>query len=829
MPISRRNVLTVFSKELRDTLRDRRTLFAALILPVLINPLLIIFVTSFTMSTAQDVNSKFITVGIVGSEDAPRLTKIVEAYYYSRAEPFVVPGPDDPAPQAAPPPADTLVANDVDTEGDISAVRFVTIIPIEGNTREEQVAAAEAILADKTSGVQAVLVIPENFEADVQARLDGKLRDEHGNLRDPLAPEVISSGSSERSQAAAEHLSRIVYRYLEPLEPLDMQRREVGGSSATLAIASFLPYIVILMVLTAAFTPALDLMAGEKERGTIETLLISPADRRELILGKFLTVVTIAVAATVLNLASLGITVGIVGDMIGRQVAASAAAQEAAEEARQNAVTADGDGAQTQPGSLSQTQSGDNTATANAAAAASAADNAGDETADAADAAPKPATGRTSLLPAIPPIIYLQLLLIMIPAACLFGAVALAISAFAKSYKEGQSYIGPVMMVALPLAMVSLFPGVDFNSKPWLLAVPVTNIVVMFKDLIVQKAEVWHVLVVIGATSAYAALALRWATSVFYREDILFREASEFRWNFWIKPGPPALRPSATAAVFAFVIVLIAFFFVGGGWQTDAAMSGSAQELGKALIKSQVLLLVVPVLLLNRLRLGGARGDVVVRSFRATFPIVGSRLSTTRVLATVPLALLAAPAMAILVMQTMIWLEQAMPSGPGSSMDAVGAAARVDPWFIVGVIAIAPAICEELVFRGYIFSGLSRDARNMVGPIVLTALLFGLMHFSPANRIIVTGIAGLALTWVRWRTGSLLIPMLLHATYNGLIVSMAAFPDVNARVSELLFSESPRQTLINPAFLALAVVALGGLGIFMHRLTTATAARASHT
>ena len=68
------------------------------------------------------------------------------------------------------------------------------------------------------------------------------------------------------------------------------------------------PFLLVMMSLTGAFYPAIDLCAGEKERGTMETLLISPASRSEIVLGKFLTVMLASVMTAVLNLVSMGLT-----------------------------------------------------------------------------------------------------------------------------------------------------------------------------------------------------------------------------------------------------------------------------------------------------------------------------------------------------------------------------------------------------------------------------------------------------------------------------------------------------------------------------------------
>src|SRR4029079_9387943 len=69
-----------------------------------------------------------------------------------------------------------------------------------------------------------------------------------------------------------------------------------------------LPFVLFIWALTGAFYPAVDLCAGEKERGTLETLLSSPARRTEIVWGNLLTVMTFSTATAALNLTSMGFT-----------------------------------------------------------------------------------------------------------------------------------------------------------------------------------------------------------------------------------------------------------------------------------------------------------------------------------------------------------------------------------------------------------------------------------------------------------------------------------------------------------------------------------------
>lgn len=94
--------------------------------------------------------------------------------------------------------------------------------------------------------------------------------------------------------------------------PIELGEEESDVSAAQdrsgTAWGKVFPFLLVMMALTGAFYPAIDLCAGEKERGTMETLLITPAARGEIVLGKFLTIFLFSVATTIFNLSSMGLT-----------------------------------------------------------------------------------------------------------------------------------------------------------------------------------------------------------------------------------------------------------------------------------------------------------------------------------------------------------------------------------------------------------------------------------------------------------------------------------------------------------------------------------------
>ncbi|HUR55488.1 MAG TPA: ABC transporter permease subunit, partial [Gemmataceae bacterium] len=74
-------------------------------------------------------------------------------------------------------------------------------------------------------------------------------------------------------------------------------------------LVKIIPFLLVMWMLTGAIYPAIDMTAGEKERGTMETLLISPAERAEIVAGKFLATTTLGFGTAVWNVLLMVIAV----------------------------------------------------------------------------------------------------------------------------------------------------------------------------------------------------------------------------------------------------------------------------------------------------------------------------------------------------------------------------------------------------------------------------------------------------------------------------------------------------------------------------------------
>ncbi|HEX6721539.1 MAG TPA: ABC transporter permease [Burkholderiaceae bacterium] len=244
------NAWVVFTKELRDALRDRRTLMAVVLSSVLMGPLVLFALSALVAGSEQRAESREILVA--GLEHAPSLRNFLER--------------------------NTLVAKSAPADF------------------EQQMIKRQ--LGD------AVLVVPPDFEA-LLARGDR-----------PVI-EVVNSSASPRASAAVQRLLRalqgftqeqallrLAYRGVAPalLEPVKVQERDLADPRARAAqLTGIVPFFVLMAVLYGALNAALDTTAGERERGSLEPLLMTPASRLSLVVGKWGAVAAVGMLIAVLS------------------------------------------------------------------------------------------------------------------------------------------------------------------------------------------------------------------------------------------------------------------------------------------------------------------------------------------------------------------------------------------------------------------------------------------------------------------------------------------------------------------------------------------------
>jgi sodium transport system permease protein len=111
--------------------------------------------------------------------------------------------------------------------------------------------------------------------------------------------------------------------------------------------------------------------------------------------------------------------------------------------------------------------------------------------------------------------------MMVFPIAVMISAVLLAISLFAKSFKEAQSYVSPLMILVILPAVAVMLPGIELN---WRLAmIPILNVSLVCKELLTGSFPWVWIGFVFGSTCIYSAVALGFAVAMFKRESVLFR------------------------------------------------------------------------------------------------------------------------------------------------------------------------------------------------------------------------------------------------------------------------------------------------------------------
>lgn len=261
--MSASQVHLVYRKEMVDTLRDRRTLISMIVVPMVVIPGLILGMGKVIRSILEGAKRGKTSVMILGSEHAPTLSGII----MRQSGEFEIVAPD---------------------------TSFMTRI--------------------QNKKLRSAIEFPAGFEAELAAAGGQpdtvKIYYHENELRSELARSRLTGVVEAYSQALVEQ--RLAARDLsrDDLHPFQRTAQNVASSQGTggEAFGGFIPYIIILLTMMGAMYPAIDLTAGEKERGTIETILASPVSRTSLAFGKFLAVVTAALATAMLALTSLAIS-----------------------------------------------------------------------------------------------------------------------------------------------------------------------------------------------------------------------------------------------------------------------------------------------------------------------------------------------------------------------------------------------------------------------------------------------------------------------------------------------------------------------------------------
>lgn len=694
-----KHVHLIFLREMNDQLRDRRTLFTITILPMLLYPLL----GMLMMQIAQFNREHSVRVRIVGAENWPAENPLLN----ETQQLIPLPG----------------------LEKLTKLVEIETVAwPAEDTPQNREKLEASSRAAVMADAVDAVLLVGPEFERLLEQRLADSQPSSSADGLSPTspansAPAASTGGTVERnnldydglqlfanlardqSKIAQNRLTAVLDQWrsdwvanqlaafgMNPrlVEPILLTETDTSESSVRRAMlwSKILPFVMLVWALTGAFYPAIDLCAGEKERGTLETLLSSPARRREIVWGKLLTISVFSIGSALLNLLSMHVTAGIIVKQLASQ--------------------------------------------------------GGGHLTEALGPMPIHAFG--------------WLVLLLLPMAAFFSALALAVAALARSTKEGQYYLMPLLLVTLPLVALPMIPSLALNLGTSL--VPVSGAVFLVRSFIEGRytEALVHLPVVMLVTACCCSLAIRWAIRQFESEAVMFREADRWSVKLWLHHlwrdrGETA---SPSEALLCGMIILIGMFFaqlVAGSAVTDW------QSIVTSTVVVQIGLILTPCLLM---------ATFLTRSFRHAMRI--HRTQSAHIVAAVMIGIALHPSY----MELGKGISQIYKIGDETAavLQYFQGIVMAQPlWSLLLLMALLPAICEELAFRGFIFGGLLRQG-GALRAIVVSALLFGFTH-PVLQQSLAASLMGLLLGLIAWRTGGVLSTIIVHAINNTLSLTMA--------------------------------------------------------
>jgi ABC-2 type transport system permease protein/sodium transport system permease protein len=683
-------------KEEREILRDKRTLVTLVVMPLLLYPLLGLAVQQFLVAGAKKQAPPTLRIGLESKQDAIDLESLFKAYDDWRRN----------APQAA-------------------------------RSWRDRSAGPEPSFAYQVLPREALDLMLKDAGIDVIVQF-ARRRASAPDFSQPIAIDLkatVIEGRQYGRQALEEleRRARFMSRELlrgrlqffkaeqrpEPLR-MDVERLPSPDPPETVPLAVVVPLILIMMTVTGAVYPAIDLTAGERERGTLEVLMAAPVPRMSLLFAKYVAVVTVALLTALVNLIAMSLTLWL-GDLGPMLFSAG----------------------QIGPKSIA------------------------------------------------------QALAALVLFAAFFSAVLLALCSFARSFKEAQSYLIPLMLASLAPGIVSLLPNVELDAAT--ATVPLLNMVLLARDLFRNQAEPALVTLALLSTITYAMLALAMAARLFGSEGVLYNSPWIGAWR-----RSPKWKDSAgpAGALLAIALAVPALLFLKG-----AVRKIVGPDLVPALSGNGLVLFVVfvgiPLFACWAGRIRRAKAFGLARP-----PVFGLMGATALGGSLWYFALAAARSL-----QNMDWIRNSPEIADKIAALARELTALPLPQRLL-LLAAAPAIAEEIFFRGFVLRGLL--VKGKATAILVSGIVFGLFHALAIEGITLERVPsstalGIVLGWLAVRTGSILPGMLLHFLHNAIGATALGIPEKFAKWTEWNATNAGAFGLI--AATGFALVWLGGVRV----------------
>lgn len=636
-----KRMFTLFKRELTDILRDKKTLFMMLVVPIIIYPLLIIGMT-FLMSSVMNSQAEKTYLVAFDEEDelAAKIADIIENNPDKLSYKLEIVQKSDCK--------KALEAGDIDI--------YVS--------KASDGRIALCYLSAKDRSNTALDALTDAFEI-YREELQKERIDEAGLDADYLLNPIHYEG-----------------------EDLSSTEESVGNM-----IGSIIPFFIVTMILLGALYPSIDVTAGEKERGTLETLLTLPITNFEMIMSKFLAVSCIACASAILNVFSMG------GAMAFLVSSSMSLAEDINLEIHYETF--------------------------------------------------------------IPGILFT--LVVMVFFALLVTAVCMCTCVFAKNFKEANNYVTPVMLIFMFGSYAAMIPDLELTAQT--AAIPIVNVALLVEGLFQFQYNYGLFAIVLFSNVAYSLLAILILGKIYNSEAVLFSEGlSSVRIFTRRSEMKEKQMPGYGDLILLLCLVLLLIFYVGSFAQIKWGFGG--------VVIQQLIILLCPVLYAWYMK-ADAKKLFSIKKPGVSQVAGGILFGIAAFLCAMIIGVLLVP----------FFPESA--DGLTQLDDMLTSQPAV---VLILVVALMPAIGEELLFRGFVMGTLKNKCTGVIA-VLVTTLLFAAYHMS-LIKMFTIGIIGFGLTYAAYKSGSIVTSMCMHFLNNLLSVLITKYPEQMQHVLPVLFKES---------------------------------------
>ncbi len=394
-----KTIFTIFKKEMLDTLRDRRTLFIMIIVPLLLLPMIFTVMGMVQSSQHEEAMNKTIRVAITDNNNGAELLQTIQRR------------------------------------------RDVQVVPNENREEIRKMIREDAL--------DLALEISPSFDESIAAGKTGELTIYYNSTSDSLVYSALDKTIQNYHKNILAQRLEVLGATTATIKPTKIIRKDVYTRTESLGkmIGGFLPYVFVLFCMMGAMYPAIDLFTGEKERGTIETILTIPADRLQILLGKMAVVVLGGVCSGLLT---------IVGMYLALQLGMGI-----------------------------------------------------------------PDFIRNIVLSILTPKSIFLVLLMLFPLTVFFAGVLIPISVYARSFKEAQSMIQPMMFLVFIPLIIGMVPGIELSRTTAI--VPILNVALASREIVAGTIDFSLLSVVYLSLFSFAALAILICVKWFEKEGNVLR------------------------------------------------------------------------------------------------------------------------------------------------------------------------------------------------------------------------------------------------------------------------------------------------------------------